>query len=225
MTEPVDIDPAGDDEIGGYDGIGEEDDNWDSYKTTTEIEARLEELRHFNKKLENASHEEYGDITLDRNKVKEYMIELVGNQICDRITKLINGRRKRSGIKGGANIEEPIVNYDSFDPDDNGNLIFTYKNKVINLGNINEGLKRPSIIIKELGVNRLKLMGFSEITDEDIRPCRPEYKKAREAVGKLNENLSERSKEIESSSTTDAKAIEMMEMTSKDIDKTVKNVG
>ena len=40
---------------------------------------------------------------------------------------------------------------------------------------------------------------------------------------KLNENLDERSKTIESSSTTDAEAIEMIEVTSKDIDATVKD--
>ena len=40
---------------------------------------------------------------------------------------------------------------------------------------------------------------------------------------KLNENLDERSKAIESSSTTDAEAIEMFEVTSKDIDATVKD--
>ena len=41
---------------------------------------------------------------------------------------------------------------------------------------------------------------------------------------KLNENLDERSKAIESLSTTDTKAIEMIEVTSKDIDTTVKDV-
>ena len=122
------------------------------------------------------------------------------------------------------NIEKPIRDHNGFDLDDNGNLIFTYKNKVINLGNINEGLKTPSTIIKELGVNRLKLMGFRNITDEDVKPYRSRYKKAREKVRKLNENLDERSKGIESSSTTDAEATEMMEMTSKDIDRYAKNV-
>ena len=39
----------------------------------------------------------------------------------------------------------------------------------------------------------------------------------------FNENLDERSKAIESSSTTDAEAIEMIEVTSKDIDATVKD--
>ena len=76
--------------------------------------------------------------------------------------------------------------------------------------------------MKKLGVNRLKSMGFMNLTDEDIYPYRARYKDAREKVRKLNENLNERSKEIESSSTTDAEAIEMIEMTSKDIDTTVK---
>ena len=49
------------------------------------------------------------------------------------------------------------------------------------------------------------------------------YKRAREDVMKLNENLDERSKAIGSSSTTDAEAIEMIEVTSKDIDATVKD--
>ena len=40
---------------------------------------------------------------------------------------------------------------------------------------------------------------------------------------KLNENLDERSKAIESSSTTDAEAIEMIGVSSKDIDATVKD--
>ena len=67
-------------------------------------------------------------------------------------------------------------------------------------------------------------MGFMNVTDEDIKPYKTKYKKAREDVMKLNENLDERSKAIESSSTPDAEAIEMIEMTSKDIDTTVKGV-
>ena len=67
-------------------------------------------------------------------------------------------------------------------------------------------------------------MGFINITDEDVQPHRVRYKRAREKVRVLNENLNERSKAVESSSTTDAEAIEMIEMTSKDIDTTVKGV-
>ena len=147
--------------------------------------------------------------------MKEDTIELVANQIYDKITKLFNEKRKRLGIKGGANMVEPIRDYDSFDIDDNGNLTFVRKNEVIGLGNIDEGLDSPSNMIKKLGVNRLRLMGFRNITDEDIYPYRARYKDAGEKVRKLNEKLNERSKAIESSSTTDAEAIEMIEMTSK----------
>ena len=67
-------------------------------------------------------------------------------------------------------------------------------------------------------------MGFRNLTYEDINPYDQRSKRAREEVKKLNENLDERSKAIESSSTTDAEAIEMIEVTSKDIDATVKGV-
>ena len=67
-------------------------------------------------------------------------------------------------------------------------------------------------------------MGFMNVTDEDVQPYKPKYKVVREKIKKLDENLDERSKEIESSSTTDAEAIEMIEVTSKDIDTTVKDV-
>ena len=80
-------------------------------------------------------------------------------------------------------------------------------------------------MIDKLGVNRLKLMGFSDITDEDVNSYRSRYKDAREKVIKLNENLNERSKTIKSSSTTDAEAIELVEITSKDIDTTVEGVN
>ena len=66
-------------------------------------------------------------------------------------------------------------------------------------------------MIKKLGVNRLRLMGFTNIMDEDTYPYRARYKDARQKVRKLNENLNERSQAIESSSTTNAEAIEMRE--------------
>ena len=67
-------------------------------------------------------------------------------------------------------------------------------------------------------------MGFTNITYEDSNSYMKKFKKERQKVRKLNENLDERSKAIESSSTTDAEAIEMIEITSKDIDTTVKDV-
>ena len=97
-----------------------------------------------------------------------------------------------------------------------------YKKTVIDFGNINNRLKAPWEI-RKLGVAKLKLIGFRDITYEDINPYDRRFKRVREDVMKLNENLDERSKAIESSSTTDAEAIEMSEATSKDIDATVKD--
>ena len=57
-----------------------------------------------------------------------------------------------------------------------------------------------------------------------MQPYRVKYRKAREKVRILNRNLNKRSKVIESSSTTSAEAIEMTEMTSKDIDTTAEGV-
>ena len=68
----------------------------------------------------------------------------------------------------------------------------------------------------------MRSIGFTNVTDEDTNPYRAKYVKAREKVRILNENLDERSKAIESPSTTGAEAIEMIEMTSKDIDTTIK---
>ena len=155
---------------------------------------------------------------------KHDIIELVADQMYDRITKLFNEWRKRLGIKGGVNIVELIREYDSFNMDDNGNLTFVRQNEVISLGNIEEGLISPSKMITKLGVNRLKSMGFINIIDEDIFPDKSRYKDVREKVRKLNENLDERSKTIKSSSTMDAEVIELMEITSKDIDTTVNGV-
>ena len=67
-------------------------------------------------------------------------------------------------------------------------------------------------------------MGFRKITDEDVHPYRGRYKDAREQVRKLNDNLNERSNAIKSLSTMDTEAIELMKITSEDIDTTVKGV-
>ena len=77
--EPVDVDPI------DCDGMKEEDDNLDDGKIT-EIEAKLEELRHFNARLETSPDKDVGNITLEKRKVKEDTIELVANQIYDKIT-------------------------------------------------------------------------------------------------------------------------------------------
>ena len=192
-------------------------DRWDD-TFTHDLETRLNKLRQFNKTLNESTDEDTIEMT---EKVKDILkkdtIELVANQIYDKVTKFFNDRRKRFGIKGGMLIAEPIRNYDNFKLKADGTLSYKYKKTVIYLGNIDKGLKSLTEI-RRLGIVKLRLMGFRSLTDEDTNPYRPKYKVAREEVMKLNENLDERSKAIESSSVTDAEAIEMIEVTSKDID-------
>ena len=135
---------------------------------------------------------------------------------------MLNDTIKKLGIKRRISIQ-PIRNYDNFKLADDGEISYIYKDMVIDLGNINGRLK-AHWEIRKLGVTKLKLMGFTNITDQDIQPHRARYKKARKKVRILNENLNKRSKAIEPSSTTDTEAIEMIEMTSKDLDTTVKGV-
>ena len=212
--EPEGIDIADRDDI--------EDDSWDE-NAMNDLQKRYEELRQFNikynKSRDKTSREEtsiYIDST--RNDIEE----LVANQIYDKLTAMFNKTRERLGIKGGKPIE-PMRKYDGFKLSDGGELTFVYKRTVIDLGNINERIKSPSEL-RRLSIAKLKAMGFIDITDEDTQPYRTKYKVARDKVKKLNENLDERSKAIESSSTTDAEAIEMIEVTSKDIDTTIKDV-
>ena len=213
--EPVDID---------RDGTRDEDYEWaDDFMN--DLEKRFEELRQFNKTLNESRDENVRDeLIVLKDAIKNETIELVANQIYDKLTISFNNTRKKFGIQKGISIIEPIRNYDNSKPADDGALCYIYKRTVIDLGNINERLKSPWEI-RKLGVVKLRSMGFTNITDEDVQPHRARYKKARKKVRILNENLNERSKAIESSSsTTDAEAIEMIEMTSKNIDTTVKGV-
>ena len=211
--EPVDID---------YDKIGDEDYKWDD-DVMKDLELRFNKLREFNETLNESTDEDTIEIT-DKAKIalKRDTIELVANQIYDRLTIFFNNDRKRFGIQGGEPIIEPMREYRNFKLTKTGKLSYVYKRTVIDFGNIKNRLKVPWEI-RKLGVTKLRLMGFRNLTYEDINPYVPRYKRAREEVMKLNENLDERSKAIESSSTTDAEAIEMIEVTSKDIDATVKD--
>ena len=205
-----------------YDKIGDEDYKWDD-DVIKDLELRFNKLREFNETLNESTDETTIEITEKaKNALKRDTIELVANQIYDRLTIFFNNDRKRFGIQGGAPIIDPIREYQNFKLTKNGKLSYKYKRTVIDFGNINNRLKAPWEI-RRLGVAKLRLMGFRTITYEDINPYDRRSKKAREDVMKLNENLDERSKAIESSSTTDAEAIEMTEMTSKDIDVTVKD--
>ena len=148
--------------------------------------------------------------------------ELVANEMYDKLTILLNNTRKKFGMQKGRPID-PLRKYDNFKLSDDGELTYVYKRTVIDLGNIYERLKAPWEIHK-LGVAKLRSMGFTNITDEDVQPHRAKHIKARKKVRILNEDLNERSKAIESPSTTNVEAIEMIEMISKDIDTTVKDV-
>ena len=208
-TWEPDIDPFDRDDI--------EDDRWDD-TFTNKLETRLNKLRQFNKTLNESTDEDTIEMTeKTKNALKKDTIELIANEIYDKLTKLFNDRRKRLGIKGGTPIADPIRDYYKFKLKTDGTLSYKYKKTVIYLGNIDKGLKSLTEISK-LGVNRLRTMGFTNITYEDIQPYQPKFQNAREEARKLNEKLNERSKTLESSSTTDVEAIELMEMTSKDID-------
>ena len=206
--EPVDID---------RDDMGDEDYKWDD-DVIKDLELRFNKLREFNETLNESTDDNTIKITEKTiSALTRDTIELAANQIYDRLTIFFNNDRKRFGIQGGEPIMDPMREYQNFKLTKNGKLSYKYKRTVIDFGNINDRLKAPWEI-RRLGVTKLRLMGFTSITDEDINPYRNKYKKARDDVMKLNENLAERSKAIESSSTTDPEAIELMEMTSKDID-------
>ena len=197
--------------------IEDEDYKWDD-TFTNELETRLNKLRQFNETLNESTDEDTIKMTeKTKNALKKDTIELISNEIYDKLTKLFNDRRKRLGIKGGMPIAEPIRDYSKFNLRNDGTLSYKYKTTVIYLGNIDKGLKSIAEMSK-LGVNRLRTMGFTNITYEDVQPYQPRFKNAREEARKLNEKLNERSKTLESLSTTDVEAIELMEMTSKDID-------
>ena len=204
--EPVDTD---------YDKIGDEDYKWDN-DVIKDLELRCNKLREFDETLNESTDEDTIEMTeKTKNALKRGTIELAANQIYDRLTIFFNNDRKRFGIQGGKPIIDPIREYRNFRLTKNGKLSYVYKKTVIDFGNINNRLKAPWEI-RKLGVAKLRLIGSRDITYEDINPYVPRYKRAREEVMKLNENLDERSKAIESSSTTDAEAIEMIEVTSKD---------
>ena len=211
--EPVDID---------RDDMGDEDYKWDD-DVIKDLELRFNKLREFNETLNESTDENTIEITEKaKDALKRDTIELAANQIYDRLTIFFNNDRKRFGIQGGEPIMDPMREYQNFKLTKNGKLSYKYKRTVIDFGNINDRLKAPWEI-RRLGVTKLRLMGFRNLKDEDINPYRNKYKKARDDVMKLNENLDERSKAIESSSTTGTEAIEMIEVTSKDIDATVKD--
>ena len=84
--EPVDID---------YDKIGDEDYKWDD-DVIKDLEVRFNKLREFDETLNGSIDEDTIEMT---EKTKDVLkcgtIELVANQIYDKLTILFNTSRKR----------------------------------------------------------------------------------------------------------------------------------
>ena len=81
------------------DGTGDEDYEWGD-DLMTELEKRFEELRHFNKTLDESREETITNMTTStKNALKEATTEFVANQIYDKLTILLNDTRKKLGIK------------------------------------------------------------------------------------------------------------------------------
>ena len=175
-------------DIADCDGLGDEDDSWNEY-AINELQNRYEELKQFNIKYNKSRDEDAREEALNLAEVTRQDIEeLVANQIYDKLTIIFNKARERLGINNGTPIEEPTIKYDSFKLADDGSLTFKYKRTVIDLGNINKRIKLPSEL-RRLNVAKLKVMGFTDITDEDTHLYRAKYLVARDKVKKLNENL------------------------------------
>ena len=189
--EPVDITHLDRDEIEDLHA------DWDD-AFMSDLEMRFNRLRGFNRTLNESTNEDTIEMTeKTKNAFKHDTIELVANQIYDKLTILFNNSRERFSIENGTPIEEPIIKYNSFKLADDGSLTFIYKRTIIDLGNINHRIKSP-LKLRRLSVAKLKAMGFTDITDKDTNPYRTKYKVARDKVRKLDENLGKRSKATES---------------------------
>ena len=144
--EPADTD---------YDKIGDEDYKWDD-DVIKDLELRFNKLRKFNETLNESTDEDTIEMTEKTiNALKRDTIELVANQIYDRLTNFFNKDRERFGIQEGKPIIEPMREYQNFKLTKNGKLSYKYKKTVIDFGNINDRLKAPWEI-RRLGVAKLR---------------------------------------------------------------------
>ena len=125
--EPIDI--------GQFDRDDIEDvySNWDDdFKSNIEI--RFNRLRKFNETLNESIDEDTIEMTEKaKDKFKHGTIELVANQIYDKLTISFDNTRKRLGIHKGEPIVKPIRNYDNFTLSDDGELTFVDKRTVGNI--------------------------------------------------------------------------------------------
>ena len=90
-------------------------------------------LREFNETLDESTDEDLMDMTEKTKYAFNHgTIELVANQIYDKLTILLNNTRKKFDIQKGRSID-PIRNYSNFKIEDDGTLSCVYRRTVINL--------------------------------------------------------------------------------------------
>ena len=103
------------------------------------LEIRFNKLRQFNRTLYGSHDDDLTDITTEnRDALKHDTIELIANQIYDKLTISFNDARKILGIQKGIPIAEPIRKYDNFDLGDDGELSYVSKETVIDIGVIDQ---------------------------------------------------------------------------------------
>ena len=120
MAEPVDIDPT------DHDEIGEEDDEWGD-DLMKDLYKRFDKLKRFNATLKEFTDTDFDkNFTTEKGKMKKYTIQLVADEIYDKMIKLFNDTRKKLKIEDKTTVEPQ---YKSFNLDDNGNLTFKDKGK------------------------------------------------------------------------------------------------
>ena len=88
LWEPVDID---------RDGTGDEEYEWGD-DLMNDLEKRFEELRQFNKTLNESRDESVRDESIMIDAIKHETIEFVANQIYNKLTISFNNTRKKFGI-------------------------------------------------------------------------------------------------------------------------------
>ena len=97
-----------------YDKIGDEDYKWDD-DVIKDLELRFNKLREYNETLNESKDVATIEMMVKtKDALKRDTIELVANQIYDKLTIFFNNDRKRFAIQGGKPIIEPIREYDYF---------------------------------------------------------------------------------------------------------------
>ena len=104
--EPVDID---------RDGLREEYDKWDD-NVIKNLEVRFNKLKEYDETLNESTNEDTIEMTeKTKDALKHGTIELVANQIYDKLTIYFNNDRKRFGINKGEPIIDPTREYLNFE--------------------------------------------------------------------------------------------------------------